>query len=100
MPKLFKGRPSIHMPRWASRLVLPVIKVRSERLQQITVDDAIAEGVDNKLAAAAVGNAPDRHTLRPAALHGFSYLWETIHGPGSWAADDWVWIYEWEPLQK
>ncbi|BAQ44348.1 hypothetical protein Maq22A_c04685 [Methylobacterium aquaticum] len=92
-----RGRkvPSIHMPRWASRLTLTVTEVRVERLQGISEADAIAEGVSN-------GTRPDGSPFwaPPAgfggtrfvdsARHAFADLWKTIHGPESWAANPWV----------
>lgn len=87
-------RPSIHMPRAASRIVLEVTGVRVERLQDISEDDAIAEGIDGPLCAAAVGTAPYKHKLLPAAIHGYSALWERLNGPGSWHANPWVWVIE------
>lgn len=77
-------RPSIHMPRWASRLTLEVVSIRVERLQDISEADAIAEGV-------AVPMTCDvEHTARNA----FRSLWERINGPGSWDANPWVWVVE------
>lgn len=73
---LRRWRPSIHMPRWASRLTLLVEAVKIERLQEISEADAEAEGVR------AIAARPDAH-----ALTVFSGLWETLHGPGSWHAN-------------
>lgn len=77
-----RGRPGIHMPRWASRLVPAVTEIRVQRVQDITEEDAQAEGV--------VRGAED---LRPLAWH-FANLWDSINGerPGcSWAANPWTW---------
>lgn len=81
-PFIEKWRPSIHMPRWASRIDLDVTGVRIERLQDISEADAIAEGVEplTDLGAA----------FRPAAS-AYSDLWEQINGVGSWTANPWVW---------
>jgi hypothetical protein len=73
--------PSIHMPRWASRITLEVTAVKVERLQDISETDATAEGC--------------RHHHDPAGdgqnvIEQFSYLWQSIHGPGSWEANPWV----------
>lgn len=89
-----RWRPSIHMPRWACRITLEITGVRVERLQDISVEDACSEGIDSKLAAEFVTKAPDRTTLRPATLHAFSGLWESINGAGSWALNPWVWVLE------
>lgn len=74
-------RPSIHMPRWASRLMLEITDVRVQRLQDITEDDAIAEG------AQCCPEFPASLTDRGA----LGRLWEKINGEGSWKANPWVW---------
>ncbi|HFQ7428304.1 TPA: hypothetical protein ACHSVW_005957 [Pseudomonas aeruginosa] len=80
-------KPSIHMPRWASRILLEITAVRVERLQDITEDQAIAEGIDT----------------HPMGFYGngcitaggaFLELWESINGDGRWAANPWVWVVE------
>lgn len=79
----FRWRPSIHMPRTASRLSLEVLSVRVERLQDISEEDACAEGV--------VPLQMDMGTYRPR----FEGLWDSINGqrPGaSWADNPWVWV--------
>lgn len=74
----WEGRkPSIHMPRWASRLTLEVTGVKVERLQEIGGEDAIAEG------CAVVGNSPP-------PLDQFADLWNAIYGPGAWDKNPWV----------
>jgi hypothetical protein len=72
-----RSKPSIHMPRWASRITLEITGVRVERLNDINERDAIAEGV--------VGDG----YLTPGEM--FSVLWESINGKGSWAENPWVW---------
>lgn len=95
-----KPKPSIHMPRWASRLTLTVTDVRVQRLQDISEEDALAEGMDMATA---------RAVLSPDEMHAFSYalmvtphatgriifetIWEQINGAGSWAANPWVVAY-------
>lgn len=79
----FKGQwtPSIHMPRWASRITLGVTSVKIERLQSITPADAIAEG----MAVSANSYAIDCDTRNPVG--DFRELWNSLHGPGAWAAN-------------
>lgn len=88
-----KVRPSIHMPRWASRITLEVTHVRVERLQDISRSDAMAEGIDKESLASYKRAGVDR----PA---GFAYreIWESINGPGSWDANPWVWVVEFKPV--
>jgi len=75
--------PSIHMPRWASRISLEVIGSRIERLQQISDADSMAEGV-------AVGKMSMGHIFTAREL--FTGLWESINGPESWKANPLVWV--------
>lgn len=80
-------KPSIHMPRAFSRITLEVTGVRVERLQDISVEDAIAEGVNIH---------PDHHS-KPresiySAVEAYRDLWEQINGPESWDANPWVWV--------
>jgi hypothetical protein len=93
-------RPAIFMPRAACRITLENASVRVERLQDISEDDAIAEGVDGPMCAAAVGRAPSRFNLLPAAIHGYSHLWESLNGAGSWDANPWVWVVEFRRIEK
>jgi hypothetical protein len=81
---------SIHMPRWASRITLEITGVRVERVQDISEADAMAEGVGgirDMQFAVALGNLH-------APAHRLNYidLWNEINGPGSWAANPWVWV--------
>lgn len=91
-------KPSIHMPRWASRILLEVTAVRVERLQDISEEQARAEGVRQMNGGAGVwvgGEGPGRLvTPWPTAKEAFSDLWESINGDGSWAANPWVWAVE------
>jgi len=86
--------PSIHMPRWASRIDLEVTGVRAERLQEISDEDARAEGIVNKH-----GGWNASETVYGVNYTGpFSHLWESINGPGSWDANPWVWVIEFQPI--
>jgi hypothetical protein len=90
-PNLFKNwternSPSIHMPRWASRLTLEITEVSVERLQDITNQDAKAEG------APVTGYDDD------TVLNHFHDLWESIHGSGSWDQNPWIWVIGFKPL--
>lgn len=82
----WKRRPSIHMPRWASRITLEITGVRVERLQTISEDDAVAEG-------------RPRHTKPPESISTvemFATSWNRLNekrGYG-WDANPWVWVLE------
>lgn len=75
--------PSIHMPRWASRLTLEVTEVRVQRLQEIGHEDAIAEGM-RRFDPANMSEDESGPVWR------FSELWNSLHGPDAWAANPWV----------
>ena len=82
-----RGRPSIHMPRWASRILLEITDVRVERLQDVSEEQSEAEGVDFLRAA------PDfDETLTAKQL--YEILWDHINGAGAWDANPWVWVVE------
>ncbi|AHN74713.3 hypothetical protein DA70_09785 [Pandoraea pnomenusa] len=83
-------RPSIHMPRAAARTLLDVTSVRIERLNSISDEDCIAEGIGlNGSAAGVMFSARDDDTL-PRAM--YRDLWESIYGIGSWSENPWVWV--------
>lgn len=84
-----RWRPSIHMPRWASRLTLAITEVRVERLQDISEADAEAEGVQIPALVPILG-------AFWSSRDGYARLWESINGKGSWAANPWVWAVTFE----
>lgn len=79
--------PSIHMPRWASRITLEITAIRVEKLNDISGADAVAEGVRSRL--------PDNGV----AVSEYRDLWEQINGSGSWSANPWVWVIEFEVIK-
>ena len=83
-------RPSIHMPRWASRILLEVVAVRVERIQDISEANARAEGVDPVFPP---GVGPAKFVL------GFRKLWSSVCGAKSWNSNPWVWVVEFKRLQ-
>lgn len=95
-PFIEKWRPSIHMPRWASRILLEITGVRIERLQTISEADALAEGVTRQMRSEfgwAANESEETFNARQARST-YGLLWESINGPGSWAANPWVWVVE------
>jgi hypothetical protein len=115
-------RPSIHMPKWASRITLPVADVRAQRLQDISAEDAIAEGIDQWMtvgeARASGGlawgdipeDAPDDAIFwiadydqklaedadRAVTLdprEAYRSLWNSLHGPDAWSENPWIAAY-------
>lgn len=106
-PETLRWRPSIHMPRWASRIALEVTGVRVERLHDISEEDAKAEGVsptvfDEFDIAELVTNEPesvDAELLKQlgpgqiTAKTNFAMLWDEINGKKHpWASNPWVWV--------
>ena len=94
----FRWRPSIHMPRWASRILLEIVSVRVERLQDISEDDARAEGIaySERFEGYCTGEAEHFNSHDPRQSY-FS-LWEAINGAGSVAANPWVWVVEFKRI--
>ena len=89
-------KPSIFMPRWASRITLEVKAVRVERVQDITEDDAKAEGA-TPLEVPHLREAMEQGGLRYGAhKFGFSELWDSINAKRGfgWDANPWVWVVE------
>lgn len=88
--RVWRKRPSIHMPRWASRINLEVTNVRVERLKDISEEDAIAEGCDYP----EVGGMGWKFK----ADFNFKFLWKKIYGEDSFDANPWVWVLEFKRL--
>ena len=124
-----RPKPSIHMPRWASRLTLIVTDVRVQRLQDISEADAVADGMqpykfpgpwwqgyrddgDGDLVQQQyVGETPPEWMIEPrrmkdmthldrSAVHLFTTLWNDLHGPEAWAANPWVAALTFEPHRQ
>lgn len=83
-----KWTPSIHMPRWASRINLLITGVRVERLQDISDADASAEGC--KISSMQSGECLSDM---------FARLWKSIYGDESWQANPWVWVINFERME-
>ncbi len=81
-------KPAIHMPRWAGRTVVEITAIRVERVQEISEEDAKAEGCEAGMIPflATPGNRP------ASARIVFSRLWDSIHGHGAWERNEWVWV--------
>jgi hypothetical protein len=116
------------MPRWASRITLRITDVRVERLQDISEDDARAEGCEARpfpgpwwqgyrdlgdgliFHQQAVGETPPDWMIEPkkmpptpwldlSARDGFRSIWMGLHGPGAWDANPWVWVLSFERVK-
>jgi len=101
-----KLRPSIHMPRWASRITREVVSVRVERLQAISEEDAIAEGIERQedgygwKRGPVSRDHPNTATRTSFPRLAFQSIWEQINGPDSWHENPWVLRIEFKQLEK
>lgn len=98
----FEGawRPSIHMPRWASRITLEITDVRVERLNAISEEDARAEGIiDGGCLNYGEPEPCGCANPEPDATDAFAYLWQSIYGQESWDANPWVWVVSFERIE-
>ncbi len=87
--RIWRARPSIHMPRWASRILLEITGVRVERLHDISRSDIRAEGLECPPELASDDVSPNYRDWYPEA---WRKLWESTGG--DWAANPWVWVVE------
>ena len=86
------GTPSIHMPRWASRILLEITDVRVERLHDMSEADAKAEGA-----------SPVTYKITPPeAVYrvGFGDIWRGIYGQENWLSNPWVWVIEFKRIKE
>jgi hypothetical protein len=102
--EITKWKPSLFMPKAAARIFLKVTDVTAERLQDITLKDAIAEGIEcihesdvkvyrNYLLKEKLGSTNP--------VNSFSSLWNSINAKTSpWKKNDWVWVYKFEKIEK
>lgn len=97
-----KWVPSIHMPRWASRIMLEITDVRVERLQNISDEDVDSEGFAGDYPTSALpalfpGEPSDWSHLSMRDCYGA--LWKSIYGAENWQANPWVWVIEFKRVE-
>lgn len=108
-------RPSIHMPRWASRILLEITNVRVERLDAISEEDALAEGMQGVICPCCKGDSEystsqyDAETLAvideipcracESNRSKFFTLWDSIYGYGQHCFGEWVWVIEFKRVE-
>ncbi|AZL45304.1 TPA: hypothetical protein MFO42_08855 [Klebsiella pneumoniae] len=93
-------KPSIHMPRAASRILLEITDVRVERLNAISEEDARAEGIiDGGCLNCGEPEPCGCANPEPDATDAFAYLWQSIYGQESWNANPWVWVIEFKRVE-
>lgn len=110
-----KWVPSIHMPRWASRILLEITSVRVERLNAISEEDAQSEGVHTEVWDQTVvardyaardeffqfwsEDMPHYVEMNQLYRSSFRSLWESIYGAENWLANPWVWVIEFKRVE-
>jgi hypothetical protein len=106
-------RPSIHMPRWASRITLEITEIRVERLQEITDSDIAQEGIeitfhkpgdfgiDNPCTTGVV-DLPNGHRVYSTARECWIRLWDSLNAKRgySWESNCWVWVISFKPVKE
>jgi len=102
-----RWKPSIHMPRDASRILLEIVSVRVERLHDLSEGDAVAEGIERMPCAVPYtklwknyrpGNGCTPSMAIPQ--NSFRSLWESINGEANWLSNPWVWVVEFKRVQS
>jgi hypothetical protein len=83
-----KWKPSIFMPKEACRILLKVVSIKVERLQDISTNDALAEGVD-------MDKSP---CIEP--INAYGMLWNQINGKDSWSKNPWLWVIEFKKISS
>ncbi|MFS2103612.1 hypothetical protein [Ralstonia sp. Ralssp135] len=95
--------PAIHVPRWASRILLEITDVRIERLNDCSSEDAIAEGISPYKHGWERRHPDPNDTSHSGATAdpqlAYKGLWESINGTGSWDANPWVWVVEFRRVE-
>jgi len=89
-------RPSIFMPRWASRITLEITDVVCERLQDISEEDSKSEGVFHDVETDRYHYAENKGAALVHARGAFSTLWKSINGEDSWRENPWVWVVKFD----
>lgn len=108
-PDLEKWKPSIHLPKEGSRIWLEVTEVRVERLNDISKEDAIAEGIESWIEERMKSrpthykvyyqeNPSDPSFYCSNPIDSFETLWQSINGPESWKVNPWVWVVSFKVL--
>ncbi|HED2695130.1 TPA: hypothetical protein R4Z22_000081 [Klebsiella michiganensis] len=92
-------KPSIHMPRAASRILLEITEVRVERLNSIHDVDAMREGIQNLTTCSHADFGTPGVVNAQHPVRAFQLLWESIYGADNWKANPWVWVIEFKRVE-
>lgn len=85
-------KPGIHLRRDHARITLDIKAIRVERLQDITEDDALAEGVELGVPVPTIVNGEPSEVTYFNARTAFAHLWCSVNGPDAWKSNPWVWV--------
>lgn len=101
----FKWKPSIHMPKEAARIFLRVTGVRAERLQDVTNEGALTEGVKDPYDYQTSDWYEQHGLIYNYSVDAFAGLWDSTINPASlplygWEANPWVWVIEFEEIKE
>lgn len=88
--------PSIHMPRWASRITLEITNIQVEKLQDISKQDAISEGAPQ--GHYSIDIISKRFGFPDFSRSWFAQIWMDIYGEDSWSSNPWVWVIEFKRI--
>lgn len=99
-------RPSIHMPRKASRILLEITNIRVERVQEVSEQDCISEGIKYNPDGSVIGYpfgvpffySDGKHNYT-TAQEAYQALWQSIYGKDSWERNDWIWVVEFKRVE-
>ena len=104
----YRRCPAVHMPRWVSRITLEITAIRVERLQDITEEDAIAEGIERQAGGFVDYTVKSRSYNQPTAKASYSTLWDSTNAKSTaaairgdahpWESNPWVWVIEFKRL--
>lgn len=93
-------QPAETMPREASRITLEITNVRAERLQDISEEDALREGVEHDSPHRSYFPTAEGGPAFRSAAGAFRRLWQSIYGLDSWDANPWVWVIEFKRIDQ
>jgi hypothetical protein len=100
MDRYYNWKPSIHLPKSDARIWMMVEEVRVERLQDISEEDAIAEGVEMVFRNSLYKDYNGSGLMFYTAARSFMSLWESINGPTSWDQNPYVWVIKYRVISK
>lgn len=93
-------RSPLFMPRWAARGLVELVRVRVERLQELSEEDARAEGAQPEFEADLATMLDRSRRLVTTYVLGFKHRWDAMHGPESWKSNPFVWVLTFRRIRQ